>query len=236
MWPTGSMAGSGSRCADGQVGQHALAVVEVGVGVVGALDVDPQVAGERDRAARRRPLRGRRARDRHVGRRGRGDGRLDAHRHGLADGVGHLRGDRPLPDEVVEAQVGAPQLGGELVGGAPPLAGGPDGLVRLLGVLDLAAVGAGPVGQVAVAVQLAHLGAGRGQRLSRQRHRVGPHVGDVAPLVEALSAAHDLRRGQPELAPSLLLEGRRDERWLRRAAVRLLVDRRHGERGAVEGR
>ena len=56
--------GVGQPLADRQVGEQALAVVEVGLGVVGALDVDPQVAGERDGAARGRPVRGRRAGDR----------------------------------------------------------------------------------------------------------------------------------------------------------------------------
>ncbi len=213
----------GQHLVDGKIGQQALAVVEVGLGVVRALDVDPQVAGEGDRAARRRPFGGRRRRGR-IERRGqRGH---DPHRHGLAHRVGHLRRQRPLPDQVVEPQVGAPQVALELLRRAPPVARRADGLVRFLGVLHRAAVLAGSLGQVVVAVQLAHLGAGRGDGLVRERDRVGPHVGDVAPLVEALGRPHHLARGHGQLAPALLLQRRGDEGRLGRAAVRPFVDGR----------
>ena len=54
---------------------------------------------------------------------------------------------------------------------AERLAGRTDGLVRLLGVLDLAGVGARGVREVLRAVQLAHLGARRVERGLRQRRR-----------------------------------------------------------------
>ena len=53
---------------------------------------------------------------------------------------------------------------------------------------------------------------------------VGAHVGDVAPLVQALGDAHHLRRRQAQLAPALLLQRARHERRLRPRAVRLLLD------------
>ena len=56
--------------------------------------------------------------------------------------VGHLRGDRPLPDQVVERGLVALELAPHLVGRAEAVAGGPDRLVRLLRVLDLAVVAA----------------------------------------------------------------------------------------------
>ena len=112
-------------------GSKRLAVFELGLGVVGTFDVGAQVPGELDGAAARleRDLFAR-------GRRGpepQGDA-TDA-------GVGHLRRDGALPDEVVEAPlvVGA-QLAADVVGGAHPFARRPDGLVRLLRVLHLAAV------------------------------------------------------------------------------------------------
>ena len=233
--------GAGQALALGDGGQDALAVVEVGLGVVRPLDVDPQVPGERDGPTRRRPLGGDRPGAVHadgggLGQRGalqRGDRhrRLDADRHRVAAGVGHLRGERPLPDELVEPQVGASQLAAELLGGAPALAGGTDGLVGLLGVLDLLAVRPGCVGQEVVAVQLPHLAPGGGDRLLRQRGGVGPHVGDVAPLVEALRGPHDLAGGHRQLPPALLLERGGDERRLGRRAVGLLLDAGDRERG-----
>ena len=69
----------------------------------------------------------------------------------LPAGVGHLRRERALPDQLVEAEVVAAQLAAELVGGAERVAGRADGLVGLLGVLRLLGVGAGRVGEVLAA-------------------------------------------------------------------------------------
>ena len=85
-------------------------------------------------------------------------------------GVGHLRRDGALPDEVVEtALVAAAELARDVVDGAHGVARGADRLVRLLRVLHLAAVLAGLVGEVVVAVHAADLVAGRAHRLRRQR-------------------------------------------------------------------
>ncbi len=215
----------GQPVALGHGRQDGLAVLQLGGRVVGALDVGPQVAREGDGAPRGGPL-GVGA----VARR-----RADAHGHAPAAGVGHLGGDGPLPDELVEAQVVAPQLGAQRVRGAEALARRADGLVGLLGVLHLAVVEPGRVRQVLGAVELADLAAGGGQRRLRQVERVGAHVGDVAPLVEPLGHPHHLGGRQPQLAPALLLQRRGHERRLGRAAERLLLHAAHGEAGAVEG-
>ena len=117
-------------------------------------------------------------------------------------GVVHLGGHRALPDQLVQAELVARQLATGLLGRAERLAGRADGLVGLLRVLDLALVAAGRVGDVGVAVHLAGLGAGRRQRLVRQRRRVGAHVGDEALLVEALGHLHGPLGAEAELAPA----------------------------------
>ena len=101
VWPLASSSGVREHVALGERRQQRLAVVELGVGVVGALDVGPEVAGERDRAARRSPLGVAPVAPRVAARRTDTD---------CAAGVGHLRGDRALPDQVVEAQLVAAQL------------------------------------------------------------------------------------------------------------------------------
>ena len=119
-------------------GQAHLPVLQHGVGVVGALHVGPQEAGELDRAAAGREHRVL------AGRRRRPQADLDA----LASGVGHLGGDGALPDEVVEGPLVGGQLPADLVGCAERLAGGTDGLVGLLGVLHLLLVATGRLGDV----------------------------------------------------------------------------------------
>ena len=64
----------------------------------------------------------------------------DPDRDRLAGRVLHLRGHRALPDQLVEPQLVAGQAG--LRRRAEAVPGGPDRLVRLLGALDLAGVGA----------------------------------------------------------------------------------------------
>src|SRR5690606_20113949 len=72
-------------------------------------------------------------------------------------GIGHLRCDSALPDEVVELPVVAAQGALELAGGAEGVAGGADRLVRLLGVLALARVGAGLLRHRVSAIQRGRL-------------------------------------------------------------------------------
>ena len=148
-----------------------------------------------------------------------------------ADGVGHLRGERALPDQLVQPELVRGQLVGDRAGGAEDVAGRPDRLVRLLGVLDLADVTARLRRHVLVAVELAGLLAGRGERGLGQVGRVGPHVGDVAVLVQPLRGAHRALDREPQLAAGLLLQRAGHERRVRPAPVGLLLDP-----GDLEGR
>ena len=109
-----------------------------------------------------------------------------------------------------------------------------DRLMGFLCVLDLLRVLARRRRQVVRAVQLEDLRPGRVQCRLRQRRRVGAHVGDVAVLVQLLGHAHRALRREAELAAGLLLEGRRHERRVGRAAVWLLLDRAHVPHGRVQ--
>ena len=213
---------------------HVLGVLGGGAGVVlVALGVAPllvggQEAAEGDDGARRRQT-------------GRGEGRagvarlaghgcqrhLDGHRGGRADGVGHLGGHGPLPDELVEAELGSGELTGDLGRGAEVVAGGADRLVGLLGALGLGGVDAGALGDVLGPVELGHLRAGRGHGLTGQDRGVGAHVGDEAVLVEALRHAHGLARVHAQLAGGLLLEGGGGEGGGRAALVGLVLHADH---------
>ncbi len=95
--------------------------------------------------------------------------------------------------------------------------------MRLLRVLHLAGVGARGVRDVAGAVELRRLLAGRADRGLRQRHRVGAHIGDVAVLVQPLRDGHRVLGGEAELARRLLLQRGGAERRVRRAPVGLAL-------------
>ena len=176
------------RVALGDLRQPALAVVQLGVGVVGALDVRLEEAVEGDDLAGRAEL--------GVPAVGGAAADLDGDR--LADGVLHLGGDGPLPDQLVQPELVAGQAG--LGRGAEAVARGADRLVRLLRVLDLAGVGARLVRQVVGAVQLRDLRAGRGDRGVGQRRGVRTHVGDEAVLVQLLRDLHGGLGAEAELA------------------------------------
>ena len=194
--------------------QHALLVLERLVGIVGPLDVCPQEPREQDRATGCREHRLTVVGARHD----------QAHMHRLPAGVGHLRCDGALPDQFVEAELGAVQLAGDLVGCAEHIARGPDRLVSLLSVLRLARIAAGSVGQVVVAVLLTDLGPRRVERRVGQRDGVGPHVGDEAVLVQPLCCRHRLGGRHAQLPAGLLLQGRRHERRGGTSGVRLGLD------------
>ena len=208
--------------------QPALAVVVAGrrnLVLVATFLVGGQEAAERDD----------RAAGRELGVPAVAAGRAEPDRHGLAPRVGHLRGDGALPDQVVERQLVAAELARHLTRRTERVAGRPDGLVRLLGVLHLALVPARDVGHVLRAVDLAGLRPGGGQCRLRQRRRVGAHVGDVAVLVQPLGDPHRGLRGHPQLAAGLLLQRRGHERRGRPAAVGLVLDAADREGGVPQG-
>src|SRR5215212_8581479 len=148
----------------------------------------------------------------------------------VVDGLGHLGGHGPLPDQVVQPALGRVEVGGDRLGGAgdhrraDPLVGllGLLGLGLVLGPLDV--VGAVALGDQAADVVLGGRGQGRG---------VGAHVGDepdraltgqVDALVQLLGHGHGPLGGEPELAGGLLLEGGGDERGRGAALALALVD------------
>ena len=150
--------------------------------------------------------------------------RADRDGRGRDTSVGHLRGERALPDEVIEGELVGAQLALHLTRGAEGIARGTDGFVRLLRVLHLAVVAARGLGHVIVAVKLRGLGAGGGHRRLGERRGVRAHVGDVATLVEALGDAHRALRIPAEAPRGLLLERRGHEGGLGTALARLLDD------------
>src|SRR4029077_6698736 len=96
----------------------------------GALDVRAQEAGKRDRLAGGGEL--------SVAPAGRD--RAESHLHALAARVGHLRRDRALPDQVVQAELVPAQLVAHVVRRAERVAGGAYGFMRFLRVLHTARV------------------------------------------------------------------------------------------------
>ena len=137
----------------------------------------------------------------------------------------HLRRHGALPDQVVERQLVVFEAG--LVGRAEHAARRTDRLVRFLRVGDLVGIAARLVRQVLLAVEPLHQVAGRGDRLVRQRHRIGTHVGDEAALVQALRHLHRLLGGVAQLAVGFLLQRRRGERRVWPERSRRLLDADH---------
>ncbi len=82
---------------------------------------------------------------------------------------------------------------------------------------------------LAAAEVLGDDGARRGDRFAGDLDAVGPHIGDVAVLVERLRDAHRVAGGEAELARRLLLQRRGGERRVGVAADRLGLDRADGE-------
>ena len=138
--------------------------------------------------------------------------RADANRNGLAGGVGHLRSNGALPDQLVDPSFRLCDLLGHRCWRLELLASWTDGLVGLLGVLRLGGVLAWLVGEVLAAEIVGDYLTGRSNRCGRQRGRVGTHVGDQALFVERLRSTHSHRRAHSELAAGFLLEGRRHKR------------------------
>ena len=163
-------------------------------------------------------------------------GGAEAQRRGGAARVGHLRRDGALPDQLVERELVADELAGDLGRRAEHVAGRTHGLVGLLRVLDLLLVAARDLADVLRAVELAGLGARRGERRLRERRGVGTHIGDEAALVETLRDAHRALRGPAELAARLLLQRRGHERRGGRALYGLSSSERTANGCALERR
>ena len=91
---------AGERIALTDGRQHRLALGQLGIGIVGPFDVRPQITGELDCLAA-----------------GLKDGAaaFDPDRHAASAGVGHLAGDRPLPDQVVKLELVGAQFSAQLL-------------------------------------------------------------------------------------------------------------------------
>ncbi|CNV39309.1 Uncharacterised protein [Mycobacterium tuberculosis] len=160
-----------------------------------------------------------------------------AQRH--APRIGHLRGYGALPNQLIEPEiinVGTVEFATHRVRGGKRFTGGPDSLVRFLGVLHLAGVLARRRRDVLVAVELARLGTCGVDRRLRQRGGVGTHIGDVAVFVQPLGDAHRPLGGEPQLAAGLLLQRGGHERRVRAPGVGLLLGRGHGQLRAIQAR
>ena len=162
-------------------------------------------------------------------------GDLDSHGGGRADGVGHLRGDGALPDELIEAELSAGELIRDLSRSAEVVPGGANGLVGLLRALGLRGVDARLGGHVLGPVQLGDLRARRCHRLAGQHGGVGSHIGDETVLVQPLRHPHGFARIHTQLARRLLLEGGGGEGGGRTALVGLLLDLRHARTATADG-
>ena len=86
--------------------------------------------------------------------------------------------------------------------------------------------------RIFLAVEFRDLLLALGQRLLREVHRVGTHVGDQTLLVEVLRDGHRLRYGHAQLAARLLLERRGGERRRGVALCGFLLGLGHRECGA----
>ena len=162
--------------------------------------------------------------------------RAEADGHLPSSRVDHLAGDRAHPDQLVETVRVTVELAAHLFGAADLVARGPDGFVRFLRVLDLAAVRARLVGKVVVAVLPANGAARGGDRLLRQVRAVGSHVRDVALFVQPLGDGHRARRGEPKLPARLLLQCRGREGRARSFVERIRIHARDPEGDVPEPR
>ena len=149
---------------------------------------------------------------------------IEVDRGGVIDRVGHLAGDEPEPDELVEPILLAVQVAAHRLGRARRI-GRPNRLVRLLrALLLLATPEAGRIGQVARAELALDPAARALRRVNGDAGGVGTHVGDqteralgaqVDTLVELLGGAHGALGGEAESLGGFLLERGSGERGRR---------------------
>ena len=131
--------------ADHDAGEHGFLIGEFGIRRVAAFDVRSQVAGEVDRFAADLE---------------RAAFAFDRDHDAAAAGVGHLAGDRALPDHVEDFEFICVQGILHRAGQLERMAGGTNRFVRFLRVFDFAFVHAGFGRQVVVAIFLGYESAG----------------------------------------------------------------------------
>ncbi|CRH63288.1 Uncharacterised protein [Chlamydia trachomatis] len=149
----------------------------------------------------------------------------NTNRRGKTDSVGHLRGNRTLPDQVIESQLLTAQLTCNLCGGTEVIAGGADSFVSFLRSFRNLAVHARLLGDRGSTVKFCGLRPCRGNGLAGQCSRIGSHVGDVTGLVQGLSGTHCRRSIPVQLSRGFLLQCGRCEWCCRTTTIWLLRDR-----------
>ena len=194
------------RFAHGHLRQHHVAVGDIGFGIVGSFDIRPQIAGKFDGLAARlehRPV--------------------DFHRDRGAEapGVGHLAGNGPLPNQVVEFELIGAEFVPQRLGKIEVVTGRPDGLVGLLGVFHLGLINSRLRRQILMAVLRCHQRPGRLDGHRRQTGRVGSHVGDMAGFVQALRHLHGVPGGKSVFAVGFLLKRAGRKRRIRPGSIGL---------------
>ena len=166
----------------------------------------------------------------------------DLNVHAVIDGRGHLAGQEPAPDELIEAILLLGQALPDVLRGKGHV-GGADGLVGILGPC-LGLKLPGRLRQILLAVPGPGKGPGRRHCLVRQAEGVGTHVGDethgplpldVHAFVELLGDGHGPPGGHVQLPGGLLLEGGGDEGGRRGTVLVLALDLTHREGGGADG-
>ena len=164
--------------------------------------------------------------------------RLNLHRHRVIDGVGHLTGHKPAPDQPVQPVLVVGQITLHPLRSQLHIAG-PDGLVGVLGP-RLGLIGPGGLGAVPLAVPALNEAPGCGQGLVAQAQGVGTHIGDQAhgalagdihALIELLGDGHSPPGGHAQFPAGLLLEGGSGEGSGGRALLLLPLHGFHGKGG-----
>ncbi len=153
----------------------------------------------------------------------------------------HLARDRAQPDQLVELGLVGIEPGAHVARAARRV-GRADRLVGFLGVLGLGLVAARRLRDIGLAVFGADELADRDDRLVRDLHAVGAHIGDEADgvaadvdaLIKALRDPHGVGGRKAELAARLLLQGRGGEGRIGIALRRLGLDIGHREGGRLQ--
>ena len=138
----------------------------------------------------------------------------DINGHAVVSGVGHLTGDEPAPDELVQLVLLRRQTLAHSVRVQVHIRG-TDGLVGVLSA-GLGLEGAGGLRIKFRAIVVDDIGLGSLQRIVREPQGVGTHIGDktdcaltgdVDALVELLGDGHGAAGSHVQLPAGLLLEG-----------------------------
>ena len=144
--------------------------------------------------------------------------------------VCHLAGKRALPDQRVQFELVGRHFACDFRRVTEFRARRPDAFVGFLRACRLCGILFRRIRQIVFAEMLDDRFACGCDRLLRQRHRIGTHVGDIAVFVQSLRRTHGLTRAHAETIAGGLLQGGRGKRWNRTATVRLGFHRRDSKR------